>query len=338
MNRRALVFMLTTLTASLTASGVPDRQETINRLQQAVSKANIFELPSFVMKATVHIENQGKSIDGIYQFLWNGPEQWREEIFVPGYQEIKIGGKGTISSQRRTDHLPLRIYNLHEALGFGSEGTGARTLNSSSLVQLDLRDSDTIKKAGERKVHGDHLACWEIVDTFQTATEVCISGTQGTLVRGSVFVDKNFQPVGSKIFPRSLSFQEDEKTAATVSVTELKSPAEFGTGAFQLPAGASIHPGCMNPTPFRIIKRTTPQYRDEARMLDAQGVIAADVAIGIDGVPRIGSLVESSSSDLADAPTRAIKQWRYAPALCSGQPVEVETVLQVGYTLSYHRR
>jgi hypothetical protein len=30
----------------------------------------------------------------------------------------------------------------------------------------------------------------------------------------------------------------------------------------------------------------------------------------------------------------ALKEWRYEPATCNGKPVEVETVLQVNYSLS----
>jgi sarcosine oxidase gamma subunit len=58
---------------ALPSSG-PDPQQTVRRIEQAVSKTNIFVLGSF---QNVQIESQGKSLDGHYQLLWNGPDQWR---------------------------------------------------------------------------------------------------------------------------------------------------------------------------------------------------------------------------------------------------------------------
>jgi hypothetical protein len=57
-------------------------QEAKQLLEQAELRANILELPSFEMKASVRIDNQGKPLDGSYTLLWNGPDQWREMIFT----------------------------------------------------------------------------------------------------------------------------------------------------------------------------------------------------------------------------------------------------------------
>src|SRR6266851_3698255 len=105
----------------LSASGAPEQQEALKRLERAVAKANIFDLPSFQMTATVQIENRDSPLAGTYQLLWHGPEQWREEISLPGYTEVQVGGKGTVWIQRSTDFLPLAVYQLHLALGFGSQ-------------------------------------------------------------------------------------------------------------------------------------------------------------------------------------------------------------------------
>jgi hypothetical protein len=47
-------------------------------LQEGEDKADIFALPFFEIKATIRVENLGKTIEGSYSFLWNGPEAWRE--------------------------------------------------------------------------------------------------------------------------------------------------------------------------------------------------------------------------------------------------------------------
>src|SRR5271167_2790382 len=128
---------------SLNASDADQQQEAIARLQQAISKTDIFELPSFVMKADVRIEDHGKIASGTYELLWNGPDQWRERISVPGYSEVQTGGKGMVWVQRNTDFIPVPIYTLRQALGFGPS---AGSPQSMSLVRLALTPRDTIKK------------------------------------------------------------------------------------------------------------------------------------------------------------------------------------------------
>ncbi len=328
-----LLILVVSLRQDIGASDAVNQQEAIARLEQAVSKTNIFELPSFALKADVRLDNHGKKIVGTYQLLWNGPDQWREGISVPGYSEVEIGGKGKIWIQRSTDFIPFPIYNLHQALGFGSN---ANSPQSMSLVQLRLTPKDTIKKITAKKEHGDQMTCFELEDEQKHPSEICMHDASGTIARmPSYNKDNNLQPVGGKVFPRHLSVGLDNKTEAEVSITELSTPAQFPPETFVPPAGVSAQPGCMNPSGARLTKKENPHYPPVAREQRRQGTVAFDASIGTDGVPRIQKVVESAGADFEAASLQAINQWHYDPALCSGQPVEVETVLQVNYTLSY---
>src|SRR6266566_1814873 len=99
-----LVFLLLTH-STLAASGKANREGT-DLVEQAAAKANIFELPSFEMKASIRIDNKGNPLDGSYMLLWNGPEQWRQEISLPGYSEVTVGVKGVVFLKRSTDFIP----------------------------------------------------------------------------------------------------------------------------------------------------------------------------------------------------------------------------------------
>jgi protein TonB len=90
----------------------------------------------------------------------------------------------------------------------------------------------------------------------------------------------------------------------------------------------------MNPLPFRQVKKLSPEYPRRAIEQHIQGIVAVDAWIGLDGVPRIGKVVERASAELEQSSVNAIKEWRYEPANCNGKPVEIETILQVKYTLS----
>jgi TonB family protein len=313
------------------------QQEAVKKIEQAAANADIFELPSFLMKATVQIETQGKLVDGSYQLLWNGPDQWREEIHFPGYVEVQVGGKGSVWIQRSTDFYPLRISDLHAALGFGSGGLDSNLGRAGSLIRSSVGPKDKIKKVRERKDHGNRETCVEYEHESQYSWEICVNDSTSTLVRSPLsFIDKDIQPMsGGKVYPRFLSYVEDGKTLATAAVTEFTIPSQFLLDAFTPPAGISPQAGCMNPTPSVLVKKRAPEYPQSAKQQRVQGVVALDVWIGVDGVPRIGKVVNHASPDMEQSSMDAVKDWRYEPATCNGKPVEVETVLQVKYTLSY---
>jgi TonB-like protein len=321
----------------LSASNTSEQQEAIKRLELAVSRTNILDLPSFQMNASVQIDIQGKPLEGSYQLLWNGPEQWREEINLPGYTEIQVGGKETLWIQRSTDFIPLRMFQLHSAVGFSSDAAGAEPGLTWSFTQLSLGPGDTVRNTRSQKEHGEKLTCAEIENELKRKSEMCVSDSTGTLVRSSSYEDREFQPVGGKVFPRLLAFVENGKRVAKLNVSELITPAQFVPSSFTPPPGALQQVGCMSPVPPRLVKKAALEYPFGARERHLQGTVAVDAQIGLDGVPRIRKVVSDPNPDLTKPSLEAIAGWRYEPATCNGKPVPIETVLQVNYTLSVER-
>lgn len=316
----------------LSASDKPDPQESIRVLEQAVAKTNIFELPSFVMKARIEVEMLGKPFDGSYELLWNGPDHWREEVALQGYHEIQIGGKGVVWVQRNSDHVTIPVFNLHRALGFGSSAGFPPII---SLVRFDVTAKDAVTKTHHRKDHGEKLTCFEIETESGNKREICVRESTGILDRVTFQeTEANLKPVEGKVFPRVLSYLDEWNTGARVNITEIVTGTQFAPETFTPPAGVSSQPGCMNPMPARLVNKQTPEYPSSARARHIQGKTATYVTIGLDGVPVIGKGSESPSPELDAASVAAIRRWRFDPALCGDKPVEMETVVEVKYTLS----
>jgi hypothetical protein len=290
------------------------KQDAMTKIEQAVAKTNIFDLPSFEMKAKVEIETQGKSLEGSYELSWNGPSQWREEIKFPGYAEVQVGGRGNLWLQRSTDFLPLRIYDLHSALGFASSTVGSLGASSGSLVQLPYGWRDTARKIRQHGERGEVQTCVEYENDLKRSLEICMDENSGVLYRDPVsYQGKDIQPVGGeKEYPRSLSFMEDGKPVAKVTITELVTPAHFQANTFDAPAGISARPGCMNPVSARLVKKVNPEYPQTAVHHRTQGLVAVDAMIGVDGVPRLGKLASHTDPELERTSLDAIKGWRFA--------------------------
>src|SRR5271170_3298704 len=88
-----LIILSFALGQSLIASDADQQQEAIVRLEQAISKTDIFELPSFVMKADVQIEDHGKMVSGTYELLWNGPITGGNKSASPGTAKFRPEGR-----------------------------------------------------------------------------------------------------------------------------------------------------------------------------------------------------------------------------------------------------
>jgi TonB family protein len=83
----------------------------------------------------------------------------------------------------------------------------------------------------------------------------------------------------------------------------------------------------------KIIKQVKPVYPDRARGEHVQGVVQMHAIIGKDG--SIENLrVTKGYCSLAPAAVTAVRQWRYSPTLLQGNPVEVETTVDVVFHLS----
>ncbi len=113
-----------------------------------------------------------------------------------------------------------------------------------------------------------------------------------------------------------------------------------------VPASASVAPSDKSPEapPARIrvggrvqannlVYKLTPRYPKEAKEQHIQGAVHLDAIIGPDG--RVQNLdVIDGDPILAQAATDAVRQWVYRPTLLNGNPITVETTIDVNFTLS----
>jgi protein TonB len=82
-----------------------------------------------------------------------------------------------------------------------------------------------------------------------------------------------------------------------------------------------------------LIKKVTPNYPQLAKQARIQGTVVLQAEISKDGTIQNLQLI-SGHPMLAPAAIEAVRQWRYKPYLLNGEPVAVETTVQVNFSLS----
>ena len=82
----------------------------------------------------------------------------------------------------------------------------------------------------------------------------------------------------------------------------------------------------------KITKSVRPEYPEKARRERLQGTVTLHALIAQDGALKKVYVLKGYCS-LAEASLVAVKQWHYSPTLLFGQPVEVDTTIQVIFSL-----
>jgi periplasmic protein TonB len=82
-----------------------------------------------------------------------------------------------------------------------------------------------------------------------------------------------------------------------------------------------------------LIRKVQPNYPPLARQARISGTVVLRAVISKDGSIENLSLV-SGHPMLAPAAIDAVKQWKYKPYLLNGEPVEVDTEVQVNFSLA----
>jgi len=84
----------------------------------------------------------------------------------------------------------------------------------------------------------------------------------------------------------------------------------------------------------RILRKVAPDYPKKARKAHVEGVVRLHAIIGKDGAIQDLSVI-SGDPLLTEAAMKAVRQWRYEPTLLNGDPVEVDTTIDVIFALNH---
>lgn len=81
-----------------------------------------------------------------------------------------------------------------------------------------------------------------------------------------------------------------------------------------------------------IANKVNPKYPEDAKRAHIEGAVVLRVTINKAGEPSELTQV-SGPTELGPAAIEAVRQWRYQPYKLNGEPVEVETTVQINFTL-----
>jgi TonB family protein len=88
----------------------------------------------------------------------------------------------------------------------------------------------------------------------------------------------------------------------------------------------------VKPDSMKIVSQVQPVYPKAAKQARVEGAVVIGAVISKDGVPQKLKVI-SGPMDLQQSAIVAVSHWRWEPYLLNGEPVEVETTVNVIYAL-----
>jgi len=288
-------------------------------------------------------DDQGKaSENGTYEYWWASPQVYRTAFKRPSSTQSywhTIDGKHT-------------ILNTGEARSF-AEDKLEKALFSPLPMESDLDPKRTEFQRENFPAKGVTAPCFMLVPQMKIFgadqniplglfPTYCFDENNPVLLAkfsmGSVAGQFNkIVKVQGRYLPREVTLSEhghkilsatvDSITGLSPSDPALTPPADAQASSVdKINVAGGLATGML-------IKEETPIYPGDAKAAHVSGTVVLQAIIGTDGGIHNLQVLQAPWPSLAQNALWAVSHWRYRPYLLNGQPVEVETTVNVVYSL-----
>jgi len=316
------------------ASSVNPQEKSTQLFEKAVELSDIHSegSPSFLLKATVTLDEGGKSFEGKYVLSWIAQHAWREEISFPGYGRIRVGGIDKYWQQRTTSYELVRVFQVTQALDFVSALESGAKDASFKTKKEKHGGKEMICSVSSPKYLAEQEFCFDSVSSV-LALERFPSGQSNGQSEVTAREYADFRQFGKKLFPRNIRVLEGSKAVVTITVDELNEISEAEPALYTPPKDAQVWESCRSSGHASMLSSVPPHYPESARARHVTGIVRAYGVVGENGFLQDLRVLNSPDSDLAAAGLEALRKWRYQPANCHGKPVREEILVDVTFVL-----
>lgn len=295
------------------------------------------------LKATYQLYDQdGKpTAQGTYEYWWVSPKVYRRTWSRPGVTHTDWHtADGKIAHQVTGERLQYFEYNLQSAL-------------LSPLPDLGDLDPTKVRFDRETVSAGVKLPCIMVIPLMPQHGKIQVvpiglfptycfdpqlPALRASFSFGHVGMEYNkIVKSQNHYLARDITFFEGKHNilTATVDTIDDLNPADQAL----TPSPDAIFP-IVNKVDIAsgiaiglLIKKQVPIYPQDAKDSRVSGCVVLQATIGMDGGVHDLRVVSTPWPSLAASALWAVTHWQYKPYLLNGQPVEVETTINVIFTL-----
>jgi TonB family protein len=299
------------------------------------------------------LDNQGNGgAEGKFECWWSGNvtrSLWTEGNNVHSAWRTSDGR--TLQSVKGDDIAGIQLY-LNRAVLFSLPNTQNYQSGETSLKLVEIDNAGIanlcvalVPSSAAVHFHADSLQGVGTAYCFDSQAPVLVSTLMNHTVTNSYshiqkFQDRNIAGhidisyVGEKRVEADLE-ESTEIEPDDAAFTPAPDATEPVVKKVTVPI-TSIQNGGINAgiTPGALLERVPLIYPPEARAARISGTVVIQAIIGKDGILKNPRVLSSPDDSLSQAALDCVRQWRYRPYLLNGSPVEVQTTINVEFTLN----
>lgn len=285
--------------------------------------------PAFRLRINLRLtDKDGSTHDGAYAETWVSKTQWRRETKLGDFRRTEVASGRKLWRLDSATTMPERIKDV---LGF------------FEISKPTPQMQDYLKPAEieDQQIRGTSARCIEIRTGFLVTSALCFDKDNGMLaaelqplrvesrVAAKDCVFSNYRKFGDRIVAGSYDCYEDGHLRFQARVVEIAAESAPDPRSFTALDGASESVNCLGAVkPGELIDKVDPR-RPLAVNVQSRAFIRA--TIGTDGKLHDLRVVFSPNPEFSESALQALKQWRYKPYTCDGEPVEVDTEVTVDF-------
>jgi TonB family protein len=343
----SLLPLFATLVVAQTPTSAPPLPKEPTEIFAAAAPFYDFASPSLKpwhMKVSYQLyDDQGKpGAQGSYEYWWATPDTYRSTWTRPGME-----------------HTDWHVNGQHSSLGSGeSLEFFERKLQSDLLSPLpepeDL-DSEKVRFDRQQQNFGTvKLPCVMVVHKMPLHGQVqtvpmgmfptyCFDPAAPMLRAYYAFgatsvVYNSIVKFQGMFLPRRLSIMEGKRKLLDATIDSITTILPGNSELTPVKEAASVKPVknvsvSSGVATGLLLKEVRPVYPEDAKELRVQGTVVLQVVIGTDGHIHDLKVIDGPSPSLIGSAMWAVSQWQYKPYLLFGEPVEVNTTINVVFIL-----
>lgn len=298
----------------------PDTETTAAQFLDHARQLSDIRAPNahaFRLKASFSFINDDlDTIEGTYTETWLSATRWRRETSIGSLHHLEIGGLGKYWIADDSDTFPEQAARVSTMLQMFPTRAVPLTFDSS----LDRESS------------GHALRC---LIAKSAGTALCFDKRTGLMV-GHVFMESirsglvenscqyaAFQKFGAYWFPREMACFRETHRLLQAEVVELTPEVPADPGLFTPPPGA-VELGECSVAPAMPEPVSTPSPRLPSSASDRAPYVRLAMVVDLQGHPQNLRIERSGGKTFDDQAMRTVRNWRFNPGTCNGQPMAME--------------
>lgn len=318
-----------------TAGSLPSDPAALLQLASQVNGLHGADLQPWHVRATWQLTEAGMPPEqGTWEEWWGGEKKWKISFTADGFQQTRYMSDQGGSFTGDIDWLRLPFLTIGDFVQMGLPSSSDLARDELSRTSLDVGTVPlqcATRSAPSRGAGSDRLAY---------ATEYCFTADSPAL---RLATGRNM-----RVALNSLVQFQGRYLARKVQLRDEGEEIDINFGDFETAQATDPNftvPADAKPMPKVLavaisggvahglrISGKDPHYPEDARMALLQGTVVIRANILADG--RTADLkIVSGHPMLQKAALDAVRTWRYRPYMLNGEPVEVETQLNIVFAI-----